>query len=86
MKEIIEDWKKEAEKKHGQSGYTIVTMQSDYPDNHLTITTSAYAYWMGAQGKSFNKYASKLKEKGYTVEVRPLPFNSVIYSLNVNLF
>jgi len=86
MKEIIEDWRKEAEKRHGQSGYTIITMQSDYPDNHLIIRTSAYAFWMGAQRKLFNKYASKLKEKGYTVEVKPLPFNSVIYSLNVNLF
>ena len=76
MKEIIKEWKNEVYKRHGDSGYTFITIEPDYPDDHIIITTSHCLLWK----ELLNKYSKKLKEKGYTVEVRILPFSSVIFS------
>ena len=80
MKEIIKEWKNEVYKRHGDSGYTFIAVEPDYPDDHIIITTSHRLFWEGIEEELLNKYSKKLKEKGYTVEVRILPFSSVILS------
>lgn len=80
MKEIIKEWKKEVYKRHGDSGYTFITIEPNYPDDHIIITTSHRLFWEGIEEELLNKYSEKLKEKGYTVEIRILPLNSVILS------
>lgn len=90
MKEIIKEWRNEVYKRHGVSGYTFITVKPDYPDDHVIITTSHRFFWIGIEEELLNKYSEKLKEKGYTVEVRILPSNCVILSLmtysNFNIF
>lgn len=90
MKEIIKEWRNEVYKRHGVSGYTFITIEPDYPDDHIIITTSHRLFWIGIEKELLNKYSKKLKEKGYTVEVRILQSNCVILSSmtynNFNIF
>ena len=81
MKEIIKEWKNEVIKRYGDSGYAFIAVEPDYPDDHIIITTSHRLFWEGIEEELLNKYSKKLKEKGYTVEIRILPLNSVIFSL-----
>lgn len=90
MKEIIKEWKNEVYKRHGDSGYTFIAVEPDYPDDHITIITSHCLFWKGIEEELLNKYSKKLKKKGYTVEVKILQSNCVIVSSmtynNFNIF
>ena len=75
---ILNEWQSEVIKKYGDSGYTIVSISRQYVDEIL-IETSAYGLWMGAQGRLFDKYKSKLKKIGCDVCIKHIKPNTIYF-------